>query len=145
MKRIVVGVDGSPGSRAALVWAADEARVRGATLVVVHVWQPPAVYGTGFAPVPVVPPDGAYEEAANQLLDTEVAEAAGPIDDLTVERHIVEGAAGDVLVSMSDDVDLVVVGAQGHGNLVSLLLGSVSQHCAHRSRCPVVIVPRPSD
>jgi nucleotide-binding universal stress UspA family protein len=143
MKRIVVGVDGSAGSQAALAWAVEEARLHGATLVAVHAWQPPAVYGTGFAPVPVVPPDGAYEDAARELLEGELARVAGGHPDVTIERHVIEGAPGEVLVTMAGEADLVVVGSRGHGNLVGMLLGSVSQHCAHRSPVPVVIVPNP--
>ncbi len=145
MKRIIVGVDGSAGSRAALQWAAGEAALHGATLVAVHAWQPPAVYGTGFAPVPVVPPDGTYEEAAKELLEEALREATLDHPDVTYERDVVEGAPGEVLVSMSADADLVVVGSRGHGNLVGMLLGSVSQHVAHRALCPVVIIPHPHD
>lgn len=143
IKRIVVGVDGSAGSQAGLAWAAEEAQLHGATLVAVHAWQPPAVYGTGFAPVPVVPPDGAYEEAASELLETELTRVIGDGATVAVERHVIEGAAGEVLVTLSQDADLLVVGSRGHGNLIGMLLGSVSQHCAHRARCPVVIVPNP--
>lgn len=144
MKRILVGVDGSPGSDRALAWACQEARAHGATLVVAHAWQPPLVYGTGFAPAPVIPPDGAYEEAAKAVLDDALARVVGPSPDVLIETQLVEGAAGEVMTTLGAECDLVVVGSRGHGNLVGLLLGSVSQHVAHHTQCPVVIVPAPA-
>lgn len=141
MKRILVGVDGSAGSDRALAWALAEAQAHEATLVAVHAWQPPLVYGSGFAPTPVLPPDGAYEEAAKAVLDDAIARVVGPEPGVIVESQLVEGSSGEVLVMLSADCDVVVVGSRGHGNLVGLLLGSVSQHCAHHAACPVVIVP----
>ena len=59
-----------------------------------------------------------------------------------VERRVVEGAAASVLVDESRDAELLVVGSRGHGGFAGLLLGSVSQQCAHHATCPVVIIPR---
>jgi nucleotide-binding universal stress UspA family protein len=143
MKRILVGVDGSVGSDRALAWALEEARAHGATLVVAHAWQPPLVYGTGFAPAPVVPPDGAYEEAAKAVLDDALERVVGPEAGVVVESRLLEGSAGEVMVTLAGECDLAVVGSRGHGNLVGLLLGSVSQHVAHHAACPVVVVPTP--
>jgi nucleotide-binding universal stress UspA family protein len=61
----------------------------------------------------------------------------------TVERLVVEGPPGEVLLSASEGADLLVVGSRGHGTIVGILLGSVSQHCAHHAHCPVVIIPNP--
>jgi len=61
-----------------------------------------------------------------------------------VETLIATGTAADVLVGLSKTAQLVVVGTRGHGGFAGLLLGSVSQQCAHHAACPVVIVhPRP--
>lgn len=143
MNRIVVGVDGSAGSQAALAWAVDEARLHGATLVAVNAWEAPIVYGSGFAPVPALPPDGAYEDAARSLLDSALEQVVGSDEAINIERHVVEGPAGEVLLSAAHDADLLVLGSRGHGTLMGMLLGSVSQHCAHHAPCPVVIVPNP--
>jgi nucleotide-binding universal stress UspA family protein len=66
-------------------------------------------------------------------------EALPDAGDVEVERRVVEGAPGAVLVAESRDADLLVVGSRGHGGFAQLLLGSVSQQCAHHAECPVVI------
>jgi len=59
-----------------------------------------------------------------------------------IERRVVEGRPAAVLVNESQGADLLVVGSRGHGGFAGLLLGSVSQQCAHHAACPVVIVHR---
>jgi nucleotide-binding universal stress UspA family protein len=141
LMRILVGIDGSSAADRALAWALGEARAHDATLVAVHTWQPPLVYDGGFAPTPVPAPDEAYGDAAKAVLDDALARIVGPEPGVIVESQVVEGAAGEALVTLAADCDLIVVGSRGHGNLLGMLLGSVSQHCAHHARCPVVIVP----
>lgn len=136
MTRIVVGIDGSPGARTALHWAADEAARTGLPLVLLAV-VPPTMYSVvpelGITPpvAPEVPP--AY--VADTL--TEVAER-WPTVDLTTET-VVDGAS-QALVRASEDAALVVVGAHGRSALGRLLLGSVSQHVAAHAHCPAVVV-----
>ena len=60
--------------------------------------------------------------------------------DVEIELQAIQGAPAGVLVAASRDADLLVVGSRGHGGFVGLLLGSVSQQCAHHAECPVVIV-----
>ena len=62
---------------------------------------------------------------------------------VVVSGKVVEGYAPSVLVAESVGADLLVVGSRGHGTFAEALLGSVSQHCAHHARCPVVIVRGP--
>ena len=57
-----------------------------------------------------------------------------------IEQRVVQGAPAAVLVEQSRDADLLIVGSRGHGGFTELLLGSVSQQCAHHAECPVVIV-----
>jgi nucleotide-binding universal stress UspA family protein len=139
--RILVGIDGSPAADRALAWALREARAHGATVVAVHAWQPPLVYDGGFSPTPVLPPDVDFGDGAKEVLDDALARIVGHEPGVIVESQVVEGAAGETLVTLAADCDLVVVGSRGHGSLLGMLLGSVSQHCAHHAPCPVVIVP----
>ena len=74
--------------------------------------QPIAVNGSGFAPAPVVPPDTAYEDAARAVLDETLSRVLGPEPGVTVEKHLVEGAAGEVIVTLASECDLLVVGTQ---------------------------------
>jgi nucleotide-binding universal stress UspA family protein len=57
-----------------------------------------------------------------------------------VRARVVEGNAAQVLLDASDGADLLVVGSRGHGGFTEALLGSVSQHCVHHARCPVVVI-----
>jgi nucleotide-binding universal stress UspA family protein len=143
MARIVVGVDGSEQSRAALRWALAEARLRDADVRAVYAWAFPIVPGREFAPALAIPLDELRAEA-NELIDTVVAEEVGDETDVRVTHLAIEGSAADVLVDASRNADLLVVGSRGHGGFAGLLLGSVSQQCAHHAACPVVIVrPQP--
>jgi nucleotide-binding universal stress UspA family protein len=140
MSRIVVGVDGSDESQRALAFALEEAKLRGAELDVVHAWHYPPVAGSGFAP-PV--DEAVYKtvaDAAQELVDdaVEVARAAG----VEARGAAVEGPPAETLVEVADGADILVVGSRGRGGFTGLLLGSVSQQCAHHARCTVAIVPR---
>ncbi|HTO25585.1 MAG TPA: universal stress protein [Gaiellaceae bacterium] len=142
MSGIVVGVDGSPGSKRALEWAAAEARVRQLPLTLVHAWYPPfsAYGGIGWAGADAQA-ISSLEELANDRLAAIRDEASAALEGLEVETVVVEGLAARTLLDAAADADLLVVGTRGHGGFVGLLLGSVSQECAHHSRCPIVIVP----
>ena len=141
MNVIVVGVDHSPDANAALVFAEDEARLRGATLRVVHAWQYGYIGYTGFeGGMPAIGGDiKKMQAAAEAALESSVSQAMGK-SDVKIEQRVVQGAPAAVLVEESRDADLLVVGSRGHGGFTQLLLGSVSQQCAHHSECPVVIV-----
>ena len=141
MNVIVVGVDHSPGAKAALVFANEEAGLRGATLRAVHAWQYGYIGYTGLeGSVPSVGGDiNELRTAAVAALEASVREAL-PDTDVEIELQAIQGAPAGVLVEASRDADLLVVGSRGHGGFVGLLLGSVSQQCAHHAECPVVIV-----
>lgn len=143
---IVVGVDGSEASAAALRWAADEARLRFAPLVAVHAWSfiPPQPIGDpGMLAVPAGDLAGqldAESDAAREALAEALADALSDDPGVEVEQRIVEGDPGDVLVAQSQDADLVVVGSHGRSGLKAALLGSVSRHVVSHAACPVVVV-----
>jgi nucleotide-binding universal stress UspA family protein len=147
---IVVGVDGSDSSRAALVWALAEARLRGSTLRAVHAWMIPAM-GSGEAPWALIPPGNdvdvsadEIEKATHEALDREIAEVDGPAG-VAIERFVDEGPAADVIVDASKDAELVVVGSRGRGAIATLVLGSTSQQVIHQATCPVVVVRAPHE
>ena len=139
MSGIVVGVDGSDGSRDALRWAFREARLRGTTLRVVHAWgMPYAPAATGYTPLPVAPLHDAAGKGAQRLLDEELNEIE--TGGVRIEPMLVEGAPASVLLEAAKDADMVVVGSRGGGGFVDLLLGSVGQQVVHHATCPVVVV-----
>ena len=141
MSSIVVGVDGSDGSRVALRFALAEARLRGAAVRAVAAWHIPAlVYEGGFA----TPDTRLLDEVAaetGEKLARAVEEAAEDASSVVVEAVVREGQPATVLLDEADDADLLVVGSRGLGGFRGLLLGSVGQQCAHHAPCPVVIVP----
>jgi nucleotide-binding universal stress UspA family protein len=139
---IVVGVDQSEGAKEALRFAYEEAQLRETPLRAVHAWRfgyigPPGIE----ASVPVVGAElSEHRAAARRPLDATVRETIPDVGEVIIERRVAEGAAAAVLVEESRGADLLVVGSRGHGGFAQLLLGSVSQQCAHHAECPVVIV-----
>jgi nucleotide-binding universal stress UspA family protein len=139
MSSIVVGVDGSPAARSALRFALREARLRGADVRVVGAWHlPVAAYAGGYGPGD--PDLGAeLQQAARHSVDQALEDVdAGDIPAETIVR---EGIPARVLLDEAQDAELLVVGSRGLGGFRGLLLGSVSQQCAHHAPCPLVIVP----
>lgn len=142
MATIVVGVDGSDESQAALRWALEEARLRGATVRAVYAWRDPYVLAPGYG----LPEDfefDALREKAVERLDVVVAGVVGTQSDVPIEAVVAEGPAGSVLVEAAEDAEILVVGSRGHGGFVGLLLGSVSQQCVTHAPCPVLVVRGP--
>ena len=135
MSRIVVGVDGSTNSHKALAWAAEEAKLRGATLLLVHSWRFLPVVPDPLAGIPHIDIEGNAKEVMDDAVAT-LDEAS-----VRVETEIANESAAHALVRASEGADLVVVGSRGMGGFKGLLLGSVSQQVAHHAHCPVVIVP----
>ena len=131
MKHIAVGVDDSPGGRAALAWALAEARQWDARLEVVLAWsylvQPIAEFRPDFD-----------EAAAAEVLDKILG--AHDLSGVAVERTIVNELPARALLRASGTADLMVVGARGFGGFAGLLLGSVSQQVVTHAACPVVVV-----
>jgi nucleotide-binding universal stress UspA family protein len=146
-RRIVVGVDASEGATAALRWAVAEARLRKSRLRAVYAWTLSYPRGEGYSylvgALDAVPYSGMSDQhqAAEELLERATAQVRREADGVEIEHHVIEGPAAEVLVGAAAEADLLVVGSRGHGGFVGLLLGSVSQQCAHRASCPVVIVP----
>ncbi len=132
--RIVVGVDGSASSAAALEWAAHQASLTGALLEAVMTWEWPTVYGWS-------PATAEYSPEGD--CETLLARALRPIreryPDLAVQSVVAEGPAAALLVKESYGADLLAVGRRGHAEFTGLLLGSVSEHCVVHAHCPVLV------
>ena len=144
MKGIVVGVDGSAGAVDALRFAIEEARLHGATVKAVNAWHiPPAAYGAGWAPA-VADFEG-YAKIATAGLEKSLEEAGAAESGVTVTTAVREGIPARVLCKEAQGADLLVVGSRGLGGFKGMLIGSVSQQCAHHAPCPVVIVPAKHD
>lgn len=139
--RIVVGVDQSPQSTAALRWAAAEAKDRGAALTLVHAWSWHArgardVQSRGRAVQRA-------EQDGRAVLEVAAARIAQEAPEVGVTTSLPAGPAAWRLVDVADGADLLVVGTRGRGGFTSLLLGSTAQRVAARAQCPVVVVGRP--
>lgn len=132
---IVVGVDGSEGSKEALRWAARQAEMSGAELRVILAWHLPASVWPAGALVPLD-----FSEGGQQTLDESITEVLGDHPQITVSSEVVESLPAPALIAAAADADLLVVGSRGHGAFAGMLLGSVSQHCVTHAGCPVVVV-----
>jgi nucleotide-binding universal stress UspA family protein len=135
--RIVVGVADPDSSQAALHWAVDEARRRGALVEAVHALGVPTS----------AEPSGTFtdwkiqaQETVDRCLDR-LADHPG----IMVQGRVVEGRPGQVLVAEAGDPDtiLLVLGSGRRSGVARLLLGSTTETCARHSVCPVVVVPTP--
>jgi nucleotide-binding universal stress UspA family protein len=138
-KTVLVGVDGSPSSRAALTWAAAEAAEHGADLVVLTVWERTLLPPMGSGGVPQSPVPDPSERAGDDLVKL-IKEELGEEPPVPVQPRVKEGNPAKVLIEQSADADLLVVGTRGHGGFRGLVLGSVSQHVAAYAKCPVTVV-----
>jgi nucleotide-binding universal stress UspA family protein len=132
---VVVGVDGSEGATLALEFAIDQAVQRQVPLRVVRVWTPPP---PAFWPVDF--DETAVSDAEHASVDDLLTEWRQKHPELRASIEIVVGDPARALIDASRDAQLVVVGSRGRGGFRGLLLGSVSQHLIHHSRCPVVVV-----
>ena len=133
--RIVVGVDGSTGSKLALQWALRMARAEEASIEVVAAWEYPNTLGWAAVPDGYSPKDD-LEKAVGQLVD----EVFGPDRPPYLQITIRQGHPAKVLLDASAGALLLVVGSRGHGGFAGLLLGSVSARVAELATCPVLVV-----
>jgi nucleotide-binding universal stress UspA family protein len=134
---VVVGVDGSTGSRDAVRWAADYARMAGAELRAVASWRWPNY-------VTRIPPGVDLEADTRRTLQEVVAEIHAEFPEVPVSERVVEGPGGLALLSQAADATLLVVGARGRAAYPGMLLGSVAEYCVRNGPCPVVVVRIPA-
>ncbi|KDN16072.1 universal stress protein [Amycolatopsis rifamycinica] len=135
---VVVGVDGSPLSEAAIAWAFEEASLRNAPLVALHAWHDgdaAGLSGDGDAPA----------ESGHRLLAQRLAGWREKYPDVPVERRVEHDKPRHRLLAASHGAQLVVVGSRGRGGFGGLVLGSTSQALLHHAACPVLVVRRERD
>lgn len=137
---IVVGVDGSKESRQALRWACEEAALRSLDVLAVAVWN--------VFPITLEPLVGLTawertvdsEQVTRATLAALVAEVAGEFPEVALAQQVMTGHPAEELIKLSADAAILVVGAQGHGGFMGMLLGSTSKHVLAHSACTVVVV-----
>ena len=142
---VVVGVDGSPASQAALVYAASTAKDTAAPLVVVCAWNVLAEHAAwvGVDARVLIDRDDllrAERKAAREILDAAAERVRMEYPQVSVTASLVEAAPAAALLSAGANAGLVVVGTRGHGSLMSFLLGSVSHAVVYASTRPVAVV-----
>ena len=141
-QRVVVGLDGSAASVRALHWAAEHAARNDVRLAAVLAWDlttvpTPATAGTAWT----LPPVDDWEQEAQALLDSTLADTLGARAATTVERLVVREQPTPGLLSTVGPADLLVLGDRGRGAVSRLVLGSVARQCVEHAPCPVVVVP----
>jgi nucleotide-binding universal stress UspA family protein len=135
MGTIIVGVDESPGAADALRWAVREARIRSSELTAVMAWgflDQHHLVGEKFSP------DYGNDAAAKTL--HELVLLADPNDADRIDERVVCDLPARALISASVGAEMLVVGARGLGGFRGVLLGSVSQQCAHHATIPVAVI-----
>ncbi|GAA5611285.1 universal stress protein [Streptomyces platensis] len=134
--RVVVGVDGSPSSHAALRWAVQHAELIGGDVVAVAAWELPGAHGWS---APAVDP--VFDKTiAEQGLVNQLHQVLGESGAAQVRQRLMHGNPVEALLSEAEGAEALVVGSRGLGGFRRALLGSVSQQCALYATCPVVIV-----
>jgi nucleotide-binding universal stress UspA family protein len=130
---IVVGVDGSAGSRDALRWAAGQAQLTGSPLRVVAAWRWPNY-------VTRIPPGADLQAETTGVLHELVESVRAEFSDVDFSEHVLQGPAGPALLTQAANATLLVVGAQGRAAFPGMLVGSVAEYCVRYGPCPVVVV-----
>jgi nucleotide-binding universal stress UspA family protein len=136
--RIVVGVDGSATSTAALEWAVEEAELRACGLTVLNAWHDGS---SGREPLGLAADPEVVEATARRLVEEMIDDRVDTGASVDIQAAIVRAGAAEALVRASESALVLVVGNRGHGTLGGMLLGSVAQQAAHHARCPLVLVP----
>jgi nucleotide-binding universal stress UspA family protein len=139
--RVVVGLDGSPASRAALAWASDEARRRGAELEAVSVYHPYDARGPFGGDFMQLASPGSTERF-RRVAEEQLADATATVDgDVAVARTVVPGHPAQTLVEHAAGAALLVVGRRGSAAFRGFHLGSTARKVLHHTEIPVAVIP----
>ena len=144
-QEIVVGLDGSPHSVAALDFAFDEASRHGFTVVAVHAWDVPSfdLIITTDGPVPLPMEHVADDEV--RLVAEVLAGYAEQYPDVEVTERLVRAPAVQALLDSATNAVMIVLGTRGRGAALGALLGSTSNGVLHKAKVPVAIIPMPPE
>lgn len=135
---IVVGVDGSPASNAAVTWAAQDAALRNVPLMLVHMLN---AYVPTFPQIPLASGVAVWQEDGRRLLEQAAKHAKEAANgSIEISSEVKSSPPIPTLVEMSEDAEMVVVGSYGRGAVGRILLGSVSSGVLRGSACPVAII-----
>ncbi|MFI8536540.1 universal stress protein [Streptomyces aquilus] len=138
---IVVGIDGSKASRAALRWATRQAHALHADVIAVHAWEPAGNGFAPYAPASVRPSVPEQRARAARLLASTVREVSGPRIDDAVRAVVVEGAPARVLTQQASGALLLALGRTAHAEHGLPAMGAVGRACLRQATVPVVTVP----
>ncbi|GGS26619.1 universal stress protein [Streptomyces aureoverticillatus] len=138
---IVVGIDGSEASMAALRWATRQAHALDADVVAVHAWEPDGPRLAPYAPASARPTADEQRDLAAQLLASTLREVFGPRIDRAVRAILVEGSPARVLVQQARGALLLALGRTAHGQFGQPAIGAVGRACLRNAAVPVVAVP----
>lgn len=133
--KVVVGVDGSPHSAAALRWAISEAAEHDGEVMAVLAWQMP------FVSIPGGFGRDELEQSYKDYLVSTISEVA-PSPPVPLVSVIAEGEPTESLIEAAKDAHLLVLGTKGQSRYAGLMLGSVSAACAANAPCAVVLIRR---
>lgn len=136
---VIVGIDGSNQSMAALGWAADEANRRGTMLTLVTAYTVPVFAASSMDAGYIAMDDGAIRAGAEAVLKDALNALSGYTGP--VQTVVEVGDAAGVLVDLSERAELLVVGSRGRGGFIGRLLGSVSSALPAHAKCGTVVVP----
>jgi nucleotide-binding universal stress UspA family protein len=136
---ILVGVDGSPASEAAIAFAYDEASRLGVPVIALHTWTD-TITAVAFAMAPYAVDWFEVQNMELRLLAERLAGWQEKYPDVEVQRVVTRDHPAHSLVEQARQAQLVVVGSRGRGQVAGLLLGSTSQALLHHAPCPLVIV-----
>ncbi|MEO7121747.1 MAG: universal stress protein [Lacisediminihabitans sp.] len=139
--RIVVGVDGSESSLAALRWGQRLSAALNLDIQVISVWQYPVMALGTFYPIEGWSP----EEDTKQILAGVVQTVFGDTPPLSLSTLVRSGPAAPALIEESEGAEMLIVGSRGRGGFVGLLLGSVSSTVSEHAHCPVLVVHEAQD
>jgi universal stress protein A len=137
--KILFPTDFSPFGQEALHWATALARDSGATMVIVHVEEPPMAYGGGEMYIPV-------EEGDRDELRKALVQVVPTDHNVPFEHKLLVGDPATAIVTTAEDenADLIVLGTHGRTGLTRLLMGSVAEAVVRKAKCPVLTVKHPS-